>query len=314
MPVAIHDDEPKEDFPELSSRDQAAYPTPDHFRVKNIPPAAYYVPDFITRDEEGFLLKRLGETPQPKWKIMSSGRRLHYWGGNVSKKGVLLPEPLPDFLTAFPDIIQRIETFLDRTLGRDDASCSDGTTEHMLGINQVLVNEYGPGDGISPHEDGPAFRPLVVTLSLGSHTVLDLHQYLSYTSPSPPMTATPSSDLQDSTEGRPIAAVPFAHVLLMPRSLLVLSSSLYASHLHGISARTEDFVSSSSSPVSASASGGVVIANADLIGDPEVGDALRDAGSWRGIRGTRTSLTFRHAEKVLKGGALGLIHGALRRG
>ncbi|RXK37414.1 hypothetical protein M231_05314 [Tremella mesenterica] len=292
MPVAIHDDEPQDDLPELSARDQAAYPTPDHFRVKNIPPAAYYVPDFITRDEEGFLVKRLGETPQPKWKTMSSGRRLHYWGellfdfatqhstnlcagGNVSKKGVLLPEPLPDFLTAFPDIIQRIETFLDH---------------------------------------GPAFRPLVVTLSLGSHTVLDLHQYLSYTSPSPPMTATPSSDLQDSTEGRPIAAVPFAHLLLMPRSLLVLSSSLYASHLHGISARTEDFVSSSSSPVSASASGGVVIANAELIGDPEVGDALRDAGSWRGIRGTRTSLTFRHAEKVLKGGALGLIHGALRRG
>jgi len=61
----------------------------------------------------------------------------------MSKTGVLLPEPFPDFLTGFPDIIERIESFLDIASGKPE---SDGST---LGINQVLVNEYQADQGIS---------------------------------------------------------------------------------------------------------------------------------------------------------------------
>jgi len=104
-----------------------------------------------------------------------------------------------------------------------------------------------------------------------------------------------------SPEGRPIAAVPLAHLLVLPRSLLILSSSLYTSHLHGISARTLD-----------SMADGLRIANADLVGESGIVDAIRDK-TWSAARSERTSLTFRHANKVFKGGAFALANGALRR-
>jgi alkylated DNA repair protein alkB family protein 6 len=57
----------------------------------------------------------------------------------------------------------------------------------------------------------------------------------------------------------------------------------------------------------------VAIANVELLGDAEVVDRLRNGGQWEKARGTRTSLTFRHAEKTLKGGALSIAKGAIRR-
>jgi alkylated DNA repair protein alkB family protein 6 len=54
------------------------------------------------------------------------------------------------------------------------------------------------------------------------------------------------------------------------------------------------------------------VANMDLVGDAEVLDGLRD-GTWSRERGERISLTFRHANKVVKGGALGMAMNAMRR-
>ncbi|OCF37488.1 hypothetical protein I316_00612 [Kwoniella heveanensis BCC8398] len=230
-----------------------------------------------------------------------------------------------------PNIIERIQSFIS-VASRPSSSSSSDTNgkgkekETMkLDINQVLVNEYQPGQGISPHEDGPAFHPLVATISLGSHTVLDIHQYLSTISPSPPLIASPASaDAGADAEGqrgRPIAAIPLAHLLVMPRSLLILSSSLYTSHLHAIIPRTKDVVYPASQAQANGPNGvhevqesaeGVRISNADLLGDAEVVDAIRN-GRWEGERGTRMSLTFRHAEKVLKGGVASIIGGALKR-
>jgi alkylated DNA repair protein alkB homolog 6 len=40
------------------------------------------------------------------------------------------------------------------------------------------VNRYLPdGQGIMPHQDGSAYFPTVATLSLGSHTILDIYEY-----------------------------------------------------------------------------------------------------------------------------------------
>lgn len=199
-----------------------------------------------------------------------------------------------------------------------------------------------PADA-QPHEDGPAFRPLVATLSLGAPTILDFYHYVSPTAPSPPMIAT-----TEDNSGRSIAAVPLGHVLLMPRSLFILTGSLYSSHLHGIEARERDSfiaprrdasgaaiadaappagtksdtdeatpadgeapapVSEPLPPSTAKAKAeATVVANASLIGL----DALpRDAYEYE--RATRVSLTFRHANKVLKGGAFAMAVGGLRR-
>lgn len=49
--------------------------------------------------------------------------------------------------------------------------------------NHVLVNEYNAGQGIMPHTDGPAFHPLIATLSLGSHTLLDFYKPLEKDAP-----------------------------------------------------------------------------------------------------------------------------------
>jgi len=230
----------------------------------------------------------------------------------MTKSGVLIPEALPEFLTTFPDIVERIDSFLD--LAPDlapDLPGGEANSQRTLGINQILVNEYQPHQGISPHEDGPAFRPLVATLTLGSHQILDIHHYISATSPSPPMTTSQVPlDPERPFTGQPIAAIPLAHLLLLPRSLLVLSSSLYAAHLHGIAPRSEDIVVTElpKSP------GEVRIVNGFLLGDASIVDSLRETGHWEGRRGVRTSLTFRHAQKVLKGGAFNMTPGGIKRG
>ena len=42
--------------------------------------------------------------------------------------------------------------------------------------NHVLLNEYLPGQGIMPHTDGDLFFPLISTVSLGSHAVLNYYE------------------------------------------------------------------------------------------------------------------------------------------
>ncbi|KAK6903899.1 hypothetical protein I203_107409 [Kwoniella mangroviensis CBS 8507] len=306
MPIPIHDDDSQirngSNSASASATEHAyAFPALEHFRVQNIPPAAYYIPDFITPEEEEYLIRKIEESPQPKWKKVGTGRRLQYWGGTMSKNGILLPEALPDFLTSFPNIIERIESFLRVSSG------GKGKEKMQLDINQVLVNEYQSGQGISPHEDGPAFHPLVATLSLGSHTILDLHHYVNPTCPSPPMI--PSSPCSTAEgEGKTIAAIPMAHLLLMPRSLLVLSSSLYTSHLHSIASReTDTIIRAPSDDSTKEGQVGVVISNSELLGDPDILDALSKDGRFTAERGKRISLTFRKAEKVLKGGPAGVL-------
>lgn len=156
-----------------------------------------------------------------------------------------------------------------------------------------------------PHEDGKAFQPLVATISLGSHTVLDLYHYVSPTTPSPPMIAA-------DEQGKAVAAVPLGHVLLLPRSLFVLTGSLYQSHLHGIAEREGDTV------VDAGRENGqadaVVVSNTALLANPEIEAAIRSPEGWTAKRDTRTSVTFRRAEKVLKGGAFAMVGGRMKRG
>ncbi|KAI5450403.1 hypothetical protein NCC49_003028 [Naganishia albida] len=313
----------------------------DAHRIQALPPSAWYIEDFVSEAEEEYLLKKIAESPVPRWKTTPTGRRLQYLGGTLTKTNILIPEPLPKWCTEFPDLINRITSTTD--VFRSDAD--EGTP------NQVLINEYEPGQGIAPHEDGPAYHPAVATISLGSPQCVDIYQYLSTTDPSPPLTATPDTVCCAATttttttttteetperrsangkEGRTIAKVPLARVYLAPRSLLVMSSALYTTHLHGISEITEDIITSlpatedgttaggpvpthpeGQTPDDTTASGGgrgrttaVPIANLGLLA-PEIQRTVRDTGSYASPRGTRVSLTFRRVGRVMKGGALG---------
>jgi alkylated DNA repair protein alkB family protein 6 len=143
-------------------------------------------------------------------------------GGVPNAKGTII-EPLPTWTkTPFPQM-------------------------HALGIfengkdpDHLLVNEYLPGQGImvcfvvyvwsvgqgsyscillppqQPHEDGPFYKPTVATISLGSHTVLDLY---------------PPGDT---------VTTPAFSITLEPRSLVVLQDDAYTQWRHGIAERITD--------------------------------------------------------------------------
>ena len=86
--------------------------------------------------------------------------------------------------------------------------------------NHVLINEYPPGVGVFPHEDGPAYYPIVATVSMGAHTVLDIYE---------------KDDVTDRK-----AEKPRWRILQERRSLLVTTAELYKTTLHGIAETTVD--------------------------------------------------------------------------
>ncbi|KAF6287474.1 alkB-like protein 6 [Rhinolophus ferrumequinum] len=105
---------------------------------------------------EAFRVEQVFNAPKPKWTQLS-GRKLQNWGGLPHPRG-MVPERLPLWLQRYVDKVSDLSLF------------------GGLPANHVLVNQYLPGEGIMPHEDGPLYYPTVSTISLGSHTMLDLYE------------------------------------------------------------------------------------------------------------------------------------------
>ncbi|RKP06223.1 putative alpha-ketoglutarate-dependent dioxygenase ABH6-like protein [Thamnocephalis sphaerospora] len=231
------------------------------FRIPHLPSAAYYIPNFITKDEEEALLAKVYAAPKPKWVTLSR-RRLQNWGkycltvdgvrGVPSARGTLL-EPLPAWLT-WP--VQRL--------------VEQGVFPADAPANHCLVNEYLPGQGIMPHEDGPFYLPCVATISLGSHTVLDLY---------PPQEQSHRDGCgengceSDSAHAR----LPAASLLLERRSLFVQCDDVYRSYMHGIAERAEDDLANTDGTL--------------LLPPPQA--AIQE-------RSTRVSLTYRRVAKAIR--------------
>lgn len=278
---------------------------------------------------------QIDESPQPKWRQAGTGRRLQYLGGNLTKNNSIIPEPLPAYVKQFPDLIHRIQRitdcfspYSDPLINPLDAESKPSTQRLGDGPNQVLINEYLPGQGISPHEDGPAYQPAVATLSLGSGSCLDIYQYLSFENPSPPLTASSRPDGNTRTmgdfpanSGKAIATVPLSHVFLEPRSLFIMTNSLYQTHLHGIKPQTSDLIqgvpltpsepdsserddSTTSQEIEGEVREAVKIANQGLLGDEVRREALSRGEVWHHPREKRVSMTFRRIEKISKLGSL----------
>lgn len=247
----------------------------------------FYIPNFISEQEEEYLLDKIQTSPRPKWKQLAN-RRLQYWGGQVSKKNTLIPEALPEFMTRFPPLIARIA----------ELGVFKGSAHAQP--NHCLVNEYLPGQGILPHEDGDAYFPAVATVSLGSHGVLDIYRW--------------AEEEGESGKVRAREQEPIFSILQEPRSLLVTVGSAYRDYLHGIAERTRE------EPKDLQR-----IANVQQIVDEEIKKkvvaAMRGGGGGGEaakaedvdvlIREDRISLTFRDVEKVSRGlgGLLGAIGG-----
>ena len=141
--------------------------------------------------------------------------------------------------------------------------------------NHCLINEYLPGQGIHAHEDGDAYYPVVATVSLGSHIVLDIKPKV------------------NNTIGESIERARGWRVLQEPRSLLITTGTLYTDCLHGISEVAVDGNLDHEN-----------IANWNLLGD------RTSFAEGQAARERRVSLTFRDVIRVKK---LGKAFGGLKR-
>jgi alkylated DNA repair protein alkB family protein 6 len=190
-------------------------------RVPNTPPGttAYLLRDWCTSSEEEYLLGRVyhgSASSKKKWTEVS-GRRLQNLGGVVHPKG-LIPTPVPEWLAA--------------QMAKVRASAGDLLPAP---INHVLVNEYQPGDGILPHQDGAAYYPAVAIVSLGCDAVMRFAPRRDETS-NETKTSDDDGSLRSGSVSRPFG------VFLPRRSLLVFDGALYERYLHGIDAVREDVI------------------------------------------------------------------------
>ncbi|KAI5733543.1 hypothetical protein M8J76_013115 [Diaphorina citri] len=128
----------------------------EKYVIKKAPPTVYYIPDFITREEESHLLNKIYSVPKPKWTQLSN-RKLQNWGGIPHPKG-MIAEKLPEWLDTYLERINQLGVF------------------ESVKPNHVLINEYLAGQGIMPHFDGPLYYPTISTISCGSHTILNFYE------------------------------------------------------------------------------------------------------------------------------------------
>lgn len=236
------------------------------YRISTLPPDFYYLPNFLTPAEEVSILQKI---PTQRWTQLSH-RRLQAHPSTLTKNNTLLAAPLPAWLTT--PVMERMRGY----------GIFENTPHHVP--NHVLINEYRPGEGIMPHEDGLAYAPVVATVSLGGSLCLDIVHKPTYSgkdedgSMEDATTEKGMSD-EDTKKKYPIPT----RILQEPRSLLITTGAAYKEYMHGIASIEidEDLRSET-------------IANWGLLGDAK---AFEEQGG-RNYRQTRTSLTYRDVLKV----------------
>lgn len=159
-------------------------------------PGLRYVADYISIDQEAGLLAMVDSQ---EWRIDLKRRVQHYgYKYDYSARGI----DEKDYIGEIPGWLKDVAVELQR-----------------LGIfseipDQVIVNEYLPGQSIAPHVDCTScFGPAIASISLASPCIMDLIK-------------------EDSRIG----------VELMPRSLLIISDEARYKWKHGIAARKTDMI------------------------------------------------------------------------
>lgn len=116
-----------------------------------------YEADFISETEEGELLAEINAAPWTgnlKRRVQHYGYRYDYAERTISKN-------------------DRIGDLPDWSLPLADRLAADGLFD--VRPDQLIVNEYEPGQGIAPHVDRDCFGPVVAAVSLGGDCMLKLH-------------------------------------------------------------------------------------------------------------------------------------------
>ncbi len=112
-----------------------------------------YQSNFLTKEEQNSLLKKINEQ---EWSSALDRKTQHYGYVYDYRASVLRPaEPIPDWLDFVLERLHSLEYFTDKM------------------PDQVIVNHYEPGQGISAHTDHKSlFGDRVVSISLGSMVVM----------------------------------------------------------------------------------------------------------------------------------------------
>jgi alkylated DNA repair dioxygenase AlkB len=177
----------------------------------------YYIPEFITEEEERNLIKEIYATDignmeenGSKW-VNLRNRRLKNLGGVPHTDGIIQVE-MPKYVTDFKQLLTKCNLNVNRFISTDSSTnCS---------YNQVLLNEYSYGKGISDHKDGPLYESVALVLSLQSGALLHFSRG--------------SNNTGDYT---------IEHtVYLQPRSLLIFGDKFYEELKHGIMDAKEDHI------------------------------------------------------------------------
>ncbi|MFI0733014.1 alpha-ketoglutarate-dependent dioxygenase AlkB [Streptomyces sp. NPDC021225] len=171
--------------------------TSDHATPAAVP-GLRYIADWLTPHAGAALLARIDAaswSAQLKRRVQHYGHRYDYGRRSVAADSAESAPPLPDWA-------RELATRLVAEKLMDEKA------------EQVIVNEYQPGQGISAHVDCvPCFGPVVAAISLGSSCLMDF------------------TDPTDATK----LAVPLA-----PGSLLVMAGPARYTWRHAIAPRKSD--------------------------------------------------------------------------
>lgn len=163
----------------------------------NLLTGMHYAQNYLHPGTQTSLLEIIDRQP---WSTALRRRTQHY-GWRYDYQARTITESLR--LGPLPDWIQGVASDLQQ----------QGWFEHTP--DQVIINEYQPGQGISMHKDRECFGPEVATLSLGDTVPMDF------------------------TPLRGTCGQPFA-MTLAPGSLLILKGEARNNWMHGIAKRTHD--------------------------------------------------------------------------
>ena len=121
--------------------------------MKKILPGLLLYPDFISKPMEDKLIK---EIDSQIW-IVDYDRRLQYFG---YRNELEAPYDLVEFPVPIPPLIKELsEKIVKRKI-------------LLIHPDQVIINEYFPGQGIKPHKDRNYFDNQICGVSLGSDCVM----------------------------------------------------------------------------------------------------------------------------------------------
>ncbi|TYZ67927.1 hypothetical protein PybrP1_012467 [[Pythium] brassicae (nom. inval.)] len=169
----------------------------------------YYVPEWLSEDEEQAILERVYAVPDDNsvW-VKLKHRRLQMWGGDV--KAPFRAEPLPAWL------LQIVQALVDAKV-----FCEAQRPNH------ALINEYGVGEGILPHEDGPSYFPLVAIVSTGAESTVTFEPHRRWLESASKNSDGAAGDENALSSGR-------RSFRLARRSLLLFTGDAYTKYLHSI--------------------------------------------------------------------------------